>query len=778
MQGNDSISPASPAGRDGRPLSLRLAQILDPYRAKNRLFMLAAFGLAIAITLIRFMTDLPTGTRSFVTTLQLALVAVGLIAGAVLVSPWLVADFGSFRLRRVRAIAGVCFTEALRRRVLWITPLAIVGVVAITQFTRPLDELDAVRQTTKYALFATGLVVVVAAVLLASTSLPKDIESRVIFTIVTKPTTRLEIVLGKVAGFAMVSGLVLLIMGLFTFGYVQTQAWRLESQIRTALNAAKAGSIDLDIAERKRLERYAESGLTITKAVQWPTDLQIYGRQTSADGTRWIAGAQAMFVVVPFAISPAEAAQIQETFKATPAGRFVLTVKAKVEERPASPEEQTELATGRHPRAGDVGIGPSLSGTALVPQIGLLGHTAKTGQQIGKTDLHQAEPYHRADADPTWKSGGVRTFTVPLGLATVDEMLEAGRFNVEVSSPTPTLNFGFDTTPMAIELRSGDSPTPVMKVTSSATESIDVPTPGLAQKLAPPGPRFYSRIGRVGMQIEGRDPAFGDAAVAVFSFAGVKDLEPVNGQVALQTKIAVDRGGDLDADRNTVSRAELVVRNRASGFVSPPIEVEPSTNRVVDVNVPADAVVGGDFDVIIRGLTPGQALGFHGLSSSVPSLALVSAEHAFAYSLAKSLLVLWMLSILVVAMAVFCSTFLSWPIAVVLTIVLLLGRWGVDELGDALSPGASRGMVRDVFRISDAGKSRAVTDSMELLTSILRTGAQVLPDVSSFPVIEDIDRGVSIAPAKMWHAGGVLLLYGVPLILLTYLVLRNKEVAP
>ena len=109
-------------------------------------------------------------------------------------------DLRRFRWRRVSAIANVCFAESIRRRILWITPLAILGVIAVSQLTHPADEQDAIRQTTRFCLFASGLIVIIAAVLLSATNLPKEIENRVIFTVVTKPTTRLEIVLGKVLG--------------------------------------------------------------------------------------------------------------------------------------------------------------------------------------------------------------------------------------------------------------------------------------------------------------------------------------------------------------------------------------------------------------------------------------------------------------------------------------------------------------------------------------------------------------------------------------------------
>jgi len=71
-------------------------------------------------------------------------------------------DLLRFSWQRVWAISGVCFSESIRRRVLWIIPLAIVGLVAIVQLQQPNDEQDAIRQTTKFCLFAAGLVVVLS----------------------------------------------------------------------------------------------------------------------------------------------------------------------------------------------------------------------------------------------------------------------------------------------------------------------------------------------------------------------------------------------------------------------------------------------------------------------------------------------------------------------------------------------------------------------------------------------------------------------------------------
>jgi hypothetical protein len=99
-------------------------------------------------------------------------------------------------LRRVWAISSVCFAESIRRKVLGVVPLAVVGVIIVSVLQHAPDPQEAIRQTVKFCLFASALIVTITAVILACTNLPREIENRVIFTILNKPTTLLEIVLG------------------------------------------------------------------------------------------------------------------------------------------------------------------------------------------------------------------------------------------------------------------------------------------------------------------------------------------------------------------------------------------------------------------------------------------------------------------------------------------------------------------------------------------------------------------------------------------------------
>jgi hypothetical protein len=120
---------------------------------------------------------------------------------------------------------------------------------------------------------------------------------------------------------------------------------------------------------------------------------------------------------------------------------------------------------------------------------------------------------------------------------------------------------------------------------------------------------------------------------------------------------------------------------------------------------------------------------------------------------------------------------LSWPIAVMLTVLILLGRWGVEQLGDSLNPGVGNLVATDLG-FKDAATSKAVSASVEALSRMLTTVASVLPDISKFAFIEDLERGQLLGMMRLTDALGMAGLFAIPMIALAYVFLRNKEVAP
>lgn len=137
------------------------------------------------------------------------------------------------------AIAAITWREALRRR--WMTALLGVSVVilgAANFFTavQPGEEQRFLRD------FGVGFIILITllmTIFLGVSLVPPDIERRTIFTILSKPVSRLEFILGKFSGLALTLGLNLLVLTVvfllsYTFNKVSHETWegalKVESQ--------------------------------------------------------------------------------------------------------------------------------------------------------------------------------------------------------------------------------------------------------------------------------------------------------------------------------------------------------------------------------------------------------------------------------------------------------------------------------------------------------------------------------------------------------------------
>jgi hypothetical protein len=269
-------------------------------------------------------------------------------------------------------------------------------------------------------------------------------------------------------------------------------------------------------------------------------------------------------------------------------------------------------------------------------------------------------------------------------------------------------------------------------------------------------------------QLRGDDDR-AEAPVAVFEVRQPGFI-PSGDEVSFELRTKVERTSDAQAtEAENTTYVEAVIRNRKTGVISPPIEMTADSDRPTFFHAPRATVDGGDFDIELRSRTQGHFVGLR-----PTSVAAVSTSQSFAFNLLKSLLILWMLSVLVVIVSVFCSTFVSWPIAVVLSLVILLGRWCVTQIGDPASP---QQMATDLGFANPVG-TRVFTDTVSALNKLLAITAKVLPDLDQFRVTEDIERGVSISGRSLFDAAMVLLTFGTVLLIFAYLLLRKKEVAP
>jgi hypothetical protein len=680
------------------------------------------------------------------------------LGGAIIVFGLLIYGFFDLlqlSMGRVWAISGVCFAESIRRRVLLITPLAILGIVLISQLQRPVDEADAIRQTIKVAMFATGLIVCVLMIILASTNLPKEIDSRVIYTIVTKPTTRLEIVLGKIVGFARVSATILIIMGLFTWGYLELRQWNMLRQISVRLD-----NQDVSAAHRGTLEHYLEKGLLSSKYFASPAELQVYSMLPSDSGRiRWIFGSYEQTILVPFTVSPEELSAGEN------AGGLLLA-HLQVRQRRLTPEERQQTPD---PLSSFNAVTVDDGGGPINPD-----YTQKPiDAPPAKVDFAIVDPDQTQIISSAQLQGGAQVVvptdpnSAPMRVALTPEQIKTlgkvGRFYVQITPLTVATQYGLQMptsaadSPVVLAVPDPSNPQKPHFIATSATD-------------AGPYIQFRAHSGNFGQQLKGG--VAGTAPVGVFTFHNIPLRPDSDGNVQFELNSGIERNEDTALPMEDITNVSVQALNANFQPIGDPTTVHPESLRTAYFQLPAASMNNGNFSIAVRSLSDDAWVG---LKSD--SLAVVESSTLFGINLIKSLFILWMMSVLVVTVCIFCSTFLSWPIAIVLSVVVLLGHWGVQQLGDATNSGIGNQVATDLG-FSNPAQAKVVSSTVEGLTKMLNTVSTVLPDISKFEASEDLERGISLTAEQILEALAVLGGFGLPLVTLAYVFLRNKEVAP
>jgi hypothetical protein len=645
---------------------------------------------------------------------------------------------------RVMAIASVCFRESIRRRVLLVVPLAILGVLAVSAFQNPVDPQDAIRQQLKFCLFASGLIVVLTVLILSSTNLPREIDNRVIYTIVTKPTSRLEIVLGKVLGFSGISALVLLIMGLFTWGYLGVRS----AQYQSAITKRLAEGSGVSVAERSTLESYRKFGLLTARYAVSPVQMQVVSQVPDpGDKVLWMSDSNESDVVLPFNTQadlfsnalPQEGAKPNEV-------------------EPARLAIQVQFAT------------QPLPGKAPTPELPQAGINISIGNAIGEVVV-DSNTLNARDVRLALDDNNVGHALVIVPRGQVKTFVDQPRLTLVMTAAGRDYRIGV--LPEVAKLVLVDPQGNVLATQDgkpAVVEGLRDPRDSTRQLAI-----LRGRYGIRSQQIHG--DAKGHGTIAFYRYRNTGFSSAATGDVSGEFRMQVERAAaDDEADDEIPTRVQVTVYNRSkTGEATAPVTLDayPENNRPMYISVPAQAIAGGDFDIAVKCLSTDHWVSIGGESA----VQLVRDREPFAWNLLKSLSILWMMSLLVIVTAICCSTFLSWPIAVMLTLVILLARWGVVQLGDTITPGIGN-QVSTQLGFRDAATSVAVSKSVEALSSLLRTLAAVLPDLTQFDATGAIERGLQVQLATMAQGGMVLLFFGLPLLVAGYVFLRYKEVAP
>ncbi len=129
-------------------------------------------------------------------------------------------DLPAFSLRRIGAITSLTVKEAVRRKVL-VGFVLFVLILLFAGWFLDVKNDDPAHLYMSFVLTTTSYLTIMLGLFLATFSIPADIKSKTIYTIVTKPVRAGEIVVGRVLGFVAVVTVLLAGMCFLSYMFVE-----------------------------------------------------------------------------------------------------------------------------------------------------------------------------------------------------------------------------------------------------------------------------------------------------------------------------------------------------------------------------------------------------------------------------------------------------------------------------------------------------------------------------------------------------------------------------
>lgn len=150
--------------------------------------------------------------------------------------------------RRIWALAWLAIRESLRRKVLVVFGVFLALMLFAGWFIEE-SGTDPAKMYLGFVLTATNYLILLLVLFLSVFSLPADIKSRTIYTIVTKPVHASEIVLGRILGFVAVATMVLAAMGIASYIFVV----RSVSHPHEVVDVEELGTIGEELPDTEKL---------------------------------------------------------------------------------------------------------------------------------------------------------------------------------------------------------------------------------------------------------------------------------------------------------------------------------------------------------------------------------------------------------------------------------------------------------------------------------------------------------------------------------------------
>jgi len=138
-------------------------------------------------------------------------------------------------MRNIWAIACLTFKDCIRKKVLIVVAVAALVIIASVFFpTAGATEkvgwgaeagaADRLRLIETWSIYSITFFGVLLSIFLAASDLPREIEFKTIFNVLTKPVRHSQYLAGKILGFCLMVGLVVLLLGVLAFALISITA--------------------------------------------------------------------------------------------------------------------------------------------------------------------------------------------------------------------------------------------------------------------------------------------------------------------------------------------------------------------------------------------------------------------------------------------------------------------------------------------------------------------------------------------------------------------------
>ncbi len=139
-------------------------------------------------------------------------------------------------MRQTLVIAKQTFREAVRNKILLIFITLSLTTICCSVFIPVVgDGREKVKIVESICFRSITFFGTLAAILLSVSSIPADIDNKVLYSVVTKPVWRTKILLGKIIGFIYIIGVLFLIMGSVSYALIKYTAVKQGDQGSNAL---------------------------------------------------------------------------------------------------------------------------------------------------------------------------------------------------------------------------------------------------------------------------------------------------------------------------------------------------------------------------------------------------------------------------------------------------------------------------------------------------------------------------------------------------------------